>query len=118
MLWHSDHSNKSTVAGQNESLAEYWFSHLLGLNESQYHLKDFIHLLSSRVHFTSTFLLEGSTKSSVTRKKLPKVYKSCPKIISQEKLKILTPSQKLPKNVIDLGEVIVAKAFKKLPKVQ
>ena len=31
---------------------------------------------------------------------------------------ILTPSQKLPKNVRDLGKLIVAKGFKKLPKVQ
>ena len=39
-------------------------------------------------------------------------------MISLEKLKILTPLQKLPKNVGDLGEVIAAKGFKKLPKVQ
>ena len=37
---------------------------------------------------------------------------------SIEKLKILTSSQKLPKNVGDLGKLIVAKSFKKLPKVQ
>ena len=30
----------------------------------------------------------------------------------------MTPSQKLPKNVGDLGKLSVAKAFKKLPKVQ
>ena len=35
-----------------------------------------------------------------------------------EKLKILTPLQKLPKNVEDLGKLIVAKGFKNLPKVQ
>ena len=51
-------------------------------------------------------------------KKLPNVYKSCPKMISLEKLKILTPLQKLPKNVTDLGKLVVAKGFKKLPKVQ
>ena len=39
-------------------------------------------------------------------------------MISQEKLKILTPLQKLPENVGDLGKIIVAKAFEKLPKVQ
>ena len=39
-------------------------------------------------------------------------------MISLEKLKILTPLQKLPKNVGDLGKLIVAKDFKKLPKVQ
>ena len=39
-------------------------------------------------------------------------------MISLEKLKILTPVQKLPKNVDDLGKLIVAKGFEKLPKVQ
>ena len=39
-------------------------------------------------------------------------------MISIEKLKILTPLQKLPKNVGDLGKLIVAKGLKKLPKVQ
>ena len=38
-------------------------------------------------------------------------------MISKEKLKILTPIQKLPKNVGDLGELIVAKGFEKLRKV-
>ena len=45
---------------------------------------------------------------SVTRKKIAKCLK-----------KILTPLQKkLPKNVGDLGKLIVSKGFKKLPKVQ
>ena len=39
-------------------------------------------------------------------------------MISLQKFKILTPLQKLPKNVGDLGQLIVAKCFKKLPKVQ
>ena len=39
-------------------------------------------------------------------------------MISLEKLKILTPLQKLPKNVGDLGKLIVAIGFEKLPKVQ
>ena len=39
-------------------------------------------------------------------------------MISPEKLKILTPLQKLPKNVVDLGKLIVATGFEKLPKVQ
>ena len=55
---------------------------------------------------------------TVWPKKLPNVYKSCPKIISLEKLKILTSLQKLPKNVGYLGKLIVAKGFEKLPKVQ
>ena len=37
---------------------------------------------------------------------------------SLEKWKILTPLQKLPKNVDDLGKIIVATGFEKLPKVQ
>ena len=56
--------------------------------------------------------------SSVTRRKSPNVYKSCLKEISLEKWMILTPLQKLPKNVGDLGKSIVAKGFKKMPKVQ
>ena len=39
-------------------------------------------------------------------------------MISLEKLKILTPLQKLPKNVGYLGKLIVAKGFEKLTKVQ
>ena len=39
-------------------------------------------------------------------------------MISLEKLKILTPLQKLPKNVKDLGKLIFAKGFEKLSKVQ
>ena len=37
---------------------------------------------------------------------------------SIEKLKILTPLQKLLKNVGELGKLIVAQGFEKLPKVQ
>ena len=39
-------------------------------------------------------------------------------MISLEKLKILTPLQELPKNVGDLGKLIVATCLEKLPKVQ
>ena len=39
-------------------------------------------------------------------------------MISQEKSYILTTLQKLPKNVRALGKLIVAKGFKKSPKVQ
>ena len=52
---------------------------------------------------------------SVTSKKSPNVNIDSPKMISLVKLKILTP---LPKNVGDLGKLIVAKGFEKLPKVQ
>ena len=39
-------------------------------------------------------------------------------MISPEKLKIWTPLQKMPKNVGDLGKLLVATCFQKLPKVQ
>ena len=39
-------------------------------------------------------------------------------MISLEKLKIMTPLQKLPKTVGDLGKLIDTKGFAKLPKVQ
>ena len=39
-------------------------------------------------------------------------------MISLEKWKILTPFQKLPKNVGHLDKIIVATGFEKLPKVQ
>ena len=39
-------------------------------------------------------------------------------MISLQKLLILTTLQKLPKNVGDLGKLIVDKGFKNLPKVQ
>ena len=57
-------------------------------------------------------------KASVTSKTLQYVYKSRPKMSSLKFLKILTPLQKLPKNVADLGKLIAATAFEKLPKVQ
>ena len=39
-------------------------------------------------------------------------------MISLENWYILTPLQKLPKNVVDLGKLIIDKGFIKLPKVQ
>ena len=39
-------------------------------------------------------------------------------MISLEKLKVLTSLQKLPKNVGDLGKIIVAKGFENLHKVK
>ena len=49
------------------------------------------------------------------QKKIAKIYKIYSKMISLEKLKILPSLHKLPKNVGDLGKLIVAKCFKKLP---
>ena len=63
------------------------------------------------------FVTVGS-KLQCDQKKLPNVYKSCPKMISLEKIKILTPFQKLPESVGDLGKLIVAKGFENLPKFQ
>ena len=39
-------------------------------------------------------------------------------MISLENLKFLTPLQKLPKNVGNLGKIIDATDFEKLPKIQ
>ena len=39
-------------------------------------------------------------------------------MISLEKLKIITPFQKLPNNVGNLGKIIVATGFELLPKMQ
>ena len=50
----------------------------------------------SRAHLFMTD--DDDVGGSVTSKKLPNVYKSCPKRISIVKWKILTPLQKLPKN--------------------
>ena len=60
---------------------------------------------------TNVFIRKMIKADSVTRKESPNVYKSCPKMISLEKLNILTPLQKLPKNVF-----IVAKGLKRCPK--
>ena len=65
----------------------------------------------SLFHFYCEFILRMYPPTSVTRKKSPKVYKSCPKMISLEKLDNLTPLQKLPKNVGDLGKLLVAKGY-------
>ena len=62
----------------------------------------------SKISFFSTFTF------SVTSKKSPNVYKSCPKIISQQKINILTH---LPKNDQKCGQFI-AIGFEKLTKVQ
>ena len=55
---------------------------------------------------------------SVTNKKSTNVYKVCPKMISLERWKILTPLRKLPKYMGNLGKIIVATGFKKLLKVE
>ena len=52
------------------------------------------------------------------QKKSPNVYKKLPKNDFTRKMIDFNTLQKLPKNVGDLGKFIVAKGFKKLPKVQ
>ena len=44
--------------------------------------------------------------------------KSWSSLVKGDELKILTRLQKLPKSMGDLGKLIVAKGFEKLPKVQ
>ena len=68
--------------------------------------------LNSKIKFAiQEHVKNYCVRISVTRKKSPNVYQSCPKMISLEKLKILTPLQKLPKNVGYLGKLIIAKGF-------
>ena len=81
------------------SLSRFRFRH----NESA--------LLKRRVSIFCFFFLSLSYTLSVTSKKSPNVYKSCPKMISLEKLKILTSLQNMPKNIGDLGKLIVAKGL-------
>ena len=50
--------------------------------------------------------------------KIAKCLEKLPKSDFTVKWMILTPLQKLPNNVGDLGKLIVAKGFEKLPKVQ
>ena len=59
--------------------------------------------------------LSEKVGSSVTSKKSPNVFKSCPKMISLAKWKISTTLQILLNNV---GEIILATDFEKLPKMQ
>ena len=47
-----------------------------------------------------------------------KSIKVAQKWFQSKKLKILTPLQKFPKNVWDLGKLTVATGFEKLPKVK
>ena len=63
-------------------------------------------------HVNNTDFKQLYQVTSVTRNKSPNVYKSCPKMID------LDTFQQLLRNVGDLDKLIVAKGFKKLPKVQ
>ena len=72
----------------------------------------------SNVYISEFYWLTKNKDGRVTNKKSPNVYKSWQKLISLEKWKFLKPSQKLYKNVGDLGKIIVATGFEKLPKVQ
>ena len=68
-----------------------------GADESTELLKDdYVHEMCKRLPDNIKHKISHSKPTSVTSKKLPNVYKNCPKMISLEKLKILTPLQKLP----------------------
>ena len=75
-------------------------------------LRMFFRWFFVHVHTTPISVYLFIALSSVTSSKSPNVYK----MISVEQLKLLTPLQKLPKNVRDLGELIVAKGFKSCTK--
>ena len=65
--------------------------------------------LKSEEGFNGYFLLDSFYPLKVNfnqcdQKKSPNAYKSCPKLISLENDRFLTPLQKLPKNVGDLGK--------------
>ena len=53
--------------------------------------------------------------ASVTRNNSQNVYESCSNMILLENLQILTPLEKVPKTVGDLGKVIIATGFENLP---
>ena len=74
--------------------------------------------VQTQVSFIYGLSQQPGIADSVISKKLPNVSKGFTKMISVEKLQILTPLQKLPKNVGDLVKLIVAKGFEKFPKVQ
>ena len=56
--------------------------------------------------------------SSATSKKSPYVYKSCPLNEFSQKMNDFTTFTKIALNMGNLGKIIVASGFKKLPKVQ
>ena len=66
-------------------------------------------MLSNSEHFS---------RGQCDQKKSPNVYKSCPMNDFCRKMIDFDTFIKLPKNVGDLGKLIVAKGFKKFPKVQ
>ena len=83
--------------------------------------------IDDHIKLYSKLLLNGTINAS--NKVLRKNWPSWPvwpeknpqmsiKVISLGKWSILIPFQKLPKNVEDLGKLIVTKGFEKLPKVQ
>ena len=60
----------------------------------------------------------GFVMNSVTSKKSPNVYKKLPKNDFPRKMKVFEAFTKIAKNVGNLGKIIIATGFKKLPKVQ
>ena len=74
-----------------------------------------MHIIQASTNPTKVF---WNVDCSVTSKSRQMHIKVSQKMISLEKWKILPPLQKLPSNDGDLGKIIVATGFKKLPKVQ
>ena len=64
---------------------------------------------------TPIYLKTNYTECNET-KKMPNVFKSCPKMILLENWKFLLTYQKLPRNMSNLGKLIVATALKTCPK--
>ena len=60
--------------------------------------------MKKRPRITFHFV-ELAVLSCIRNGQLLNVYKGCPKMISLEKLQILTPLHKLPKNAGDLGKL-------------
>ena len=81
-------------------------------------LSHFQHERAFYVSIDDQIITSMSTTGSVTRKKSPNVYKSCPKMIFTIKIKDFDTFTELSKNVGVWAKLIVAKGFKNLPKVQ
>ena len=95
----------------NDCWAELIWWNLIKWNQGTFELLVFFVTVNVDVLINQTCILHLLVRASVTSKKSPNVYNSWPKMI-------LTPLQKLPKNVGDLCKLIVAKCFEKLHQVQ
>ena len=118
-------SDWATITSPNQSSLNSLWRHVTALQKApekksvkRLQSNDEIILAKFRASFSAFSIKLARWQEQCDQKKSPNFYKICPKRISLEKLKILTSLQKLPKNVGDLGRLIVANGFKRLPKVQ